>query len=135
MENDEEEFLEFIELHNRLEYFDCLPICLYNGIWYVYYERPNQIEVLDYHRTDIPVLPRHFKELVDEEIPNELFYGKRWLFIRDSEILDKDCTKLAHFLDKKYQEKFVYRYHFQKEISATWNLTEEDFDLISNFLG
>lgn len=30
MENDEVEFLEFLELQNNLEYFDCLPICLYN---------------------------------------------------------------------------------------------------------
>lgn len=37
MENDEVELFEFIELQNNLEYFDCLPICFYNGIWYIYY--------------------------------------------------------------------------------------------------
>ena len=50
MENDEVELFEFLELQNNLEYSDCLPICFYNGIWYIYYDRANKIEILDYHR-------------------------------------------------------------------------------------
>ena len=70
MENDEVELFEFLELQNNLEYSDCLPICFYNGTWYIYYDRANKIEILDYHRLDIPKLTRHIRELNDEDIPN-----------------------------------------------------------------
>lgn len=129
MENDEVEFFEFLELQNNLEYFDCLPICFYGGIWYIYYDRANKIEILDYYRLDIPKLPRHIRELNDEEIPNEIFFGKKWLFVENGTFLHKDCAELAHYFDEKYRYKFIYKYH-QKEVSSNWNLDEENFNFL-----
>ena len=134
MENDEEELLEFIELQDNLKYFDCLPICFYGGIWYIYYERVSKIEVLDYYRLDIPKLPRHIRELTDEDVPNELFFGKKWLPVKDCEFLSRDCAEIAHYFDEIYQDKFIYKYHVQKEASTNNSFTEKDFDLFSNFL-
>ena len=89
----------------------------------------NKIEILDYYRLDIPKLPRHIRELNDEEIPNEIFFGKKWLFVENGTFLHKDCAELAHYFDEKYRDKFVYKYH-QKEVSSNWNLDEENFNFL-----
>ena len=89
----------------------------------------SKIEVLDYYRLDIPKLPRHIRELTDEDVPNELFFGKKWFPVKDCEFLSRDCAEIAHCFDEKYQDKFIYKYH-QKEVSANWNLDEENFNFL-----
>ncbi len=98
-------FFWFLELSDNIENYDKVPVCLFNGIWYSFFGRTNEIEVFDYNRKDIPVLPRHFRSLIDLDVPREIFFEKIWFYIPASDILMKDCREIAGFLDKKYYKE------------------------------
>lgn len=98
-------FFGFLELSDNIENYDKIPVCLFNGIWYTYVEKANEIEVFDYNRKDIPILPRHIRSLIDDDVPREIFFERSWFFVPQEEILMKDCRKVAEFLDKKYYKE------------------------------
>lgn len=123
------ELFEFMEIQDKLEYFDCFPICLYNGIWYIYYEKAKEIEILDYFRTDIRQLPRHIYPLTYDEIPKELFFDKKWFWVPQDLILKTDCFELAKIFDKKYLDAYnlTSTYKYPAEHTYIYKFDEDNF--------
>ena len=86
------------QVMNNTESFYTIPVCKENGIWAVYFASTNTFEILDYHISNKPTLPRHMYDA--NEVDLKYIFSKKWQYIRFSVLAYKNCTEWAQILDR-----------------------------------
>ena len=91
------------QVMNDTKSYYSMPVCKENGIWAVYFAASNTFEILDYHVSNKPTLPRHTYNA--NEVDLKYVFSKKWQYIEFNALSYKDCTEWSQILDKLLLKK------------------------------